>query len=261
MPLSKRVTAEFLGTLWLVLGGCGSAVLATAYPTLGIGFAGVSLAFGLTVLTAAYAVGHISGAHFNPAVSVGLWAGKRFPGNELLPYIVAQVLGAIAAAGIVYLIASGKAGFDLAASGLASNGYGDHSPGKYTVLAAFVAEVVLTFFFLIVILGSTHGRAPKGFAPIAIGLCLTLIHLISIPVTNTSVNPARSTGPALLVAIGGASWPVSQLWLFWVAPILGALLAGFVYPWLVGDDESPSKAEPVVGERSAADPNPAATND
>lgn len=261
MPLSKRVTAEFLGTLWLVLGGCGSAVLATAYPSLGIGFAGVSLAFGLTVLTGAYALGHISGGHFNPAVSFGLWAGKRFPPSELLPYIIAQVLGAIAAAGILYLIASGKAGFDLAAGGLASNGFGDHSPGKYTVLAAFVAEVVLTFFFLIVILGSTHGRAPKGFAPIAIGLCLTLIHLISIPVTNTSVNPARSTGPALLVAIGGASWPLSQLWLFWVAPILGALLAGFVYPWLAGDDESPVKAEPVVGEKSAADQKADATND
>lgn len=243
MPLSKRVTAEFLGTLWLVLGGCGSAVLATAYPTLGIGFAGVALSFGLTVLTGAYALGHISGGHFNPAVSIGLWAGKRFPPNELLPYVLAQVLGAIAAAGIIYLIASGKANFDLAANGLASNGYADHSPGNYTVLAAFVSEVVMTFFFSIVILGSTSKKAAAGFAPLAIGLCLTLIHLVSIPVTNTSVNPARSTGPALIVAFGGASWPVTQLWLFWVAPILGALLAGFVYLWLSGEDPSPEPAK------------------
>ncbi len=248
MPLSKKVTAEFLGTLWLVLGGCGSAVLATAYPSLGIGFAGVSLAFGLTVLTGAYALGHISGGHFNPAVSIGLWAGKRFPANELLPYIIAQVLGAIAAAAILYLIANGKEGFDLAASGLASNGYADHSPGKYAVLAAFITEVVLTFFFLIVILGSTSKKASAGFAPIAIGLCLTLIHLISIPVTNTSVNPARSTGPALLVAFGGASWPVTQLWLFWIAPILGALLAGFVHLWLSGEETAaaPAKDEKAV---------------
>lgn len=254
MPLSKKVTAEFLGTLWLVLGGCGSAVLATAYPSLGIGFAGVSLAFGLTVLTAAYALAHISGGHFNPAVSIGLWAGKRFPANELLPYIVAQILGALAAAGIIYMIASGKTGFDLGVSGLASNGFGDHSPGGYPAMQAFIAEVVLTFFFMIVILGATHGRAPKGFAPIAIGLCLTLVHLISIPVTNTSVNPARSTGPALVMLVGSQVWwPVTQLWLFWVGPILGALLAGFVYPWLVGDDEPPSKSEPVVGEKSAAD--------
>lgn len=237
MPLTKRISAEFLGTLWLVLGGCGSAVLAAAFPNLGIGFAGVSLAFGLTVLTGAYALGHISGGHFNPAVSFGLWAGKRFPGNELLPYIVAQVLGGIAAAGILYLIASGKAGFSLA-GGFASNGFGEHSPGKYEILACFVAEVVMTFFFLIVILGSTHKRAPKGFAPLAIGLCLTLIHLISIPVTNTSVNPARSTGPAIFVQ----GWALSQLWLFWVAPILGALLAGLVFNWLSGDDE----AEEVV---------------
>ena len=248
MPLSKKVTAEFLGTLWLVLGGCGSAVLATAYPTLGIGFAGVALAFGLTVLTGAYALGHISGGHFNPAVSVGLWAGRRFPANELLPYIIAQLLGAIAAAAIIYLIANGKEGFDLAASGLASNGYADHSPGKYTVLAAFVTEVVLTFFFLIVILGSTSKIAPAGFAPIAIGLCLTLIHLISIPVTNTSVNPARSTGPALLVMIGGASWAIGQLWIFWIAPILGALLAGFVHLWLSGEE---------IIEKPAAKPEPA----
>ena len=213
MPLSKRVSAEFLGTLWLVLGGCGSAVLATAYPTLGIGFAGVALAFGLTVLTGAYALGHISGGHFNPAVSIGLWAGRRFPASELLPYIAAQVLGAIAAAGILYIIASGKAGFGVAASGFAANGFGDSpgSPGQYTAVAAFVCEVVMTFFFLIVILGSTHGRAPKNFAPLAIGLCLTLIHLISIPVTNTSVNPARSIGPALFVAFDGGSWAVSQL--------------------------------------------------
>jgi len=246
MPLSKKVTAEFLGTLWLVLGGCGSAVLATAYPSLGIGFAGVSLAFGLTVLTGAYALGHISGGHFNPAVSVGLWAGRRFPANELLPYIVAQILGALAAAGIIYLIASGKVGFDLGASGLASNGYGDHSPGGYPALQGFVAEVVLTFFFLIVILGSTSKSAPAGFAPIAIGLCLTLIHLVSIPVTNTSVNPARSTGPAIVLAVGGqVSWAVTQLWLFWVGPVLGALLAGFVHLWLSGEDTSDTKPEPA----------------
>jgi aquaporin Z len=246
MPLSKRLTAEFIGTLWLVLGGCGSAVLATAYPSLGIGFAGVSLAFGLTVLTGAYALGHISGAHFNPAVSFGLWAGKRFPAGDLLPYIIAQVLGAIAGAAIIFIIAREKAGFSLA-NGFAANGFGDTagSPGNYTPLAAFVAEVVMTFFFLIVILGSTHGRAPKGFAPIAIGLCLTLIHLVTIPVTNTSVNPARSTSQALFV--GG--WAVKELWLFWVAPILGAMLAGFVYSWL-GDDEVPP-AEPVVGENAS----------
>jgi aquaporin Z len=242
MPLSKRLTAEFIGTLWLVLGGCGAAVLATAYPDRGIGFAGVALAFGLTVLTGAYALGHVSGAHFNPAVSVGLWAGKRFPANELLPYIVAQVLGAIAAAGIIYIIASGKAGFSTA-GGFAANGFGstEGSPGGYSALAAFVSEVVMTFFFLVVILGSTHGRAPKGFAPLAIGLCLTLIHLISIPVTNTSVNPARSTGPALFV--GG--WAISQLWMFWVAPILGAAIAGFFYSWLSEDVPEP---EPIVGE-------------
>ncbi|MGQ0543402.1 MAG: aquaporin Z [Blastocatellia bacterium] len=237
MPLSKRLTAEFLGTLWLVLGGCGSAVLATAYPSLGIGFAGVSLAFGLTVLTGAYALGHISGAHFNPAVSIGLWAGKRFPANELLPYIVAQVLGAIAAAGIIYLIATGKTGFSMA-GGFAANGFENTagSPGGYTALAAFVAEVVMTFFFLIVILGVTSKRAPAGFAPLAIGLCLTLIHLVTIPVTNTSVNPARSTGPALMLAFTGSSWAVSQLWMFWVAPILGALLAGFFFVWMSGEE-------------------------
>ena len=237
MPLTKRLSAEFIGTLWLVLGGCGSAVLAASFPALGIGFAGVSLAFGLTVLTMAYAVGHISGAHFNPAVTFGLWAGKRFPTNEVVPYIIAQVLGGIAGAGILYLIASGKPVFVL--GGFASNGFGDHSPGGYNILAAFVAEVVMTFFFLIVILGSTHGKAPRGFAPIAIGLCLTLIHLITIPVTNTSVNPARSTGPAVFVR----GWAVDQLWLFWVAPILGAMLAGILYTWLVGDD-----APDIVGE-------------
>lgn len=238
MPMSKRLTAEFLGTLWLVFGGCGSAVLATAYPSLGIGFAGVALAFGLTVLTGAYAMGHISGAHFNPAVSIGLWAGKRFPAKELLPYIIAQVLGAIAASGLIYLIASGKAGFSVA-GGFAANGFENTpgSPGSYTALAAFIAEVVTTFFFLIVILGVTSRWAPKGFAPLAIGLCLTLIHLITIPVTNTSVNPARSTGPAIFVAIFGGSWAIEKLWLFWVAPILGALLAGFLYTWL-SEDES-----------------------
>jgi aquaporin Z len=249
MPLARRLSAEFIGTLWLVLGGCGSAVLAAAFPSLGIGFAGVALAFGLTVLTGAYALGHISGGHFNPAVSVGLWAGKRFPANDLLPYIIAQVLGAIAGAGILYLIASGKSGFSTA-GGFASNGFADHSPGHYEIVACFVAEVVMTFFFLIVILGSTHRLAPAGFAPIAIGLCLTLIHLISIPVTNTSVNPARSTGPAIFV--GG--WALSQLWLFWVAPILGALLAGFFYTWLVGDDEPAAAVvveETVVVEESA----------
>lgn len=246
MPLSKRVSAEFLGTLWLVLGGCGSAVLATAYPSLGIGFAGVSLAFGLTVLTGAYALGHISGGHFNPAVSVGLWAGKRFPASELLPYIAAQILGAIAAAGILYVIATGKADFGVAKSGFAANGFGAGSPGSpggYTAIAAFVCEVVMTFFFLIVILGVTSKRAAAGFAPLAIGLCLTLIHLISIPVTNTSVNPARSIGPALFVAFDGGSWAVSQLWLFIVAPILGAALAGFVHIWLSGDEDAEAAAE------------------
>ena len=241
MPLVKRISAEFIGTLWLVLGGCGSAILAAAFPSLGIGFAGVALAFGLTVLTMAYAIGHISGCHLNPAVSVGLWAGKRFPANELLPYIVAQVLGAIAGAAIIYVIASGKPGFSTA-GGFAANGYDAHSPGGYSLVAAMVCEVVMTFFFLIVILGATYSRAPQGFAPIAIGMCLTLIHLISIPVTNTSVNPARSTGPALFA--GG--WAIGQLWLFWVAPIVGALIAGFVYSWLVADDKPP-----IVGDAGA----------
>ena len=224
MSLTKRAVAEFFGTFWLVFGGCGSAVLAAAFPALGIGFVGVALAFGLTVLTMAYAIGHISGCHLNPAVSVGLVAGKRFPASELLPYIIAQVVGAIAAAGCLYVIASGKAGFSLS-GGFASNGYGAHSPGEYSLVACFVAEAVLTMFFLFVILGATDKRAPAGFAPIAIGLCLTLIHLISIPVTNTSVNPARSTGPAIFV--GG--WAVSQLWLFWVAPIVGAAIGGIIY--------------------------------
>jgi aquaporin Z len=227
MSLSKKVGAEFLGTFWLVLGGCGSAVLAAAFPNLGIGFVGVALAFGLTVLTMAFAIGHISGCHLNPAVSVGLWIGKRFSVRDLIPYIVAQVLGAIAGAGILFVIASGKAGFKLS-DGFAANGYADHSPGGYTLVACLVAEVVFTFMFLIIILGSTDKRAPAGLAPIAIGLGLTLIHLISIPVTNTSVNPARSTGQAIFV--GG--WALSQLWLFWVAPIVGAALAGLVYSWL-----------------------------
>ncbi|MGA7291167.1 MAG: aquaporin Z [Terriglobales bacterium] len=230
MTLSKRCFAEFFGTFWLVFGGCGSAVLAAAFPNLGIGFAGVALAFGLTLLTMAFTIGPISGCHINPAVSVGLVVGKRFPVSELLPYVVAQVLGAILGSSVLYVIASGKEGFSLA-GGFASNGYGAHSPGGYSLLACFVAEVVLTFFFLLVILGSTDERAPKGFAPIAIGLCLTLIHLISIPVTNTSVNPARSTGPAIFV--GG--WAVGQLWLFWVAPIVGAALAGFIYSLLFAE--------------------------
>src|SRR5689334_6924478 len=232
MPLTNRLAAEFFGTLWLVLGGCGSAVLAAAFPSLGIGFAGVALAFGLTVLTMAFAIGHISGCHLNPAVSVGLFVGGRFRAGDLIPYIIAQVLGAIAGAAVLYLIASGKAGFDVHA-GFASNGYADHSPGGYSLTAAFACEVVMTFFFLMIILGATDKRAPAGFAPIAIGLGLTLIHLISIPVTNTSVNPARSTGPAIFA--GG--WALAQLWLFWVAPILGAAIAGVVYRW-VGAERS-----------------------
>ena len=227
MSLMRRSAAEMIGTFWLVFGGCGSAVLAAAFPDLGIGFLGVALAFGLTVLTMAFAIGHISGCHLNPAVSFGLWAGKRFPASELLPYIVAQVVGAILGAMVLYIIASGSAGFSLT-NGFASNGYGEHSPGGYPLLSCLVAEIVLTFFFLMVILGSTDSRAPKGFAPIAIGLALTLIHLISIPVTNTSVNPARSTGPALFVG----DWALGQLWLFWLAPIVGAMLAGWLYRWL-----------------------------
>jgi aquaporin Z len=234
MTLNKRCFAEFLGTFWLVFGGCGSAVFAAAFPNLGIGFAGVAMAFGLTLLTMAFAIGPISGCHINPAVSVGLVVGKRFPVSELLPYVVAQVLGGIVASGTLYLIASGKEGFTLA-GGFASNGYGTHSPGGYSLLACFLAEVVLTLFFLLVILGSTDDRAPKGFAPIAIGLCLTLIHLISIPITNTSVNPARSTGPAIFVR----GWATAQLWLFWLAPIIGAALAGVIYSQLFA--EGPQK--------------------
>jgi aquaporin Z len=247
MSLIKRCVAELIGTFWLVLGGCGSAVLAAAYTAdaatlsvnvkfpLGIGLVGVSLAFGLTVLTMAYAFGHISGGHFNPAVSFGLWAGKRFPGSDLLPYIVAQVLGAILGAAVVYLIATGKAGFTLTGSNpLATNGFGEHSPSGYSLFAAFLTEVVMTFMFLLVILGVTDRRAPQGFAPLAIGLALTLIHLISIPVTNTSVNPARSTGPALFAGTA----LVSQLWLFWLAPILGAILAGFLYSSVFAESRS-----------------------
>jgi len=227
MNLTKRAAAELLGTFWLVLGGCGSAVLAAAFPNVGIGLLGVSFAFGLTVLTVAYTIGHISGCHLNPAVSIGLVAGGRFKAADLPAYIIAQVIGAVAAAAVLYFIASGKAGFSLA-GGLASNGYEAHSPGGYSLAAAFVAEVVLTAFFLLIIMGSTDKRAPAGFAPIAIGLTLTLIHLISIPVTNTSVNPARSTGPALIVG----DWALSQLWLFWVAPIIGAVIGGVLYRWL-----------------------------
>ena len=228
----KRYVAEFIGTFWLVLGGCGSAVLAAAFPEVGIGLLGVSLAFGLTVLTMAYAIGHISGCHLNPAVSVGLYVGGRFEAKELAPYIIAQVLGGIVAGGILYLIASGKAGFEVTA-GFASNGYGEHSPGGYSLFSALVTEVVMTFAFLIIILGATDKRAPQGFAPIAIGLGLTLIHLISIPVTNTSVNPARSTG----VALYAGGWAISQLWLFWVAPIVGAVFGGIVYRFFGSKDE------------------------
>jgi aquaporin Z len=226
MTLRIRMVAEFIGTFWLVLGGCGSAVLAAAFPGVGIGLLGVSLAFGLTVLTMAYAIGHISGCHLNPAVSVGLAAGGRFSWSEVVPYAIAQVIGAVVAAALLYLIASGKAGFDLG-GGLASNGYGEHSPGHYSLGAALITELVMTFMFLMIILGATDARAPQGFAPLAIGLALTLIHLISIPVTNTSVNPARSTGPALIVG----SWALEQLWMFWLAPLAGALLAGTLYRW------------------------------
>lgn len=229
MDMSRRAAAEFIGTFWLVLGGCGSAVLAAAFPNLGIGLLGVSLAFGLTLLTMAFAIGHISGCHINPAVTIGLVAGGRFKAAEMIPYIVAQVLGAVAAGGVLYLIASGQAGF-MVSDGFAANGYGDHSPGGYSLSAALVSEIVMTFAFLFVIMGATDDRAPKGFAPIPIGLCLTLIHLISIPVTNTSVNPARSTGPAIFV--GG--WALAQLWLFWLAPIVGAILGGWCYRWLGG---------------------------
>jgi aquaporin Z len=228
----KKYAAEFFGTFWLVLGGCGSAVLAAAFPELGIGLLGVALAFGLTVLTMAYAIGHISGCHLNPAVSFGLWAGGRFEGKDLVPYIVAQVLGGVVAGGVLFLIASGKSGFDVSA-GFASNGYGAHSPGGYTLWACLITEIVMTAMFLIVILGATDKRAPKGMAPIAIGLCLTLIHLISIPVTNTSVNPARSTG----VAVFAGGWAVAQLWLFWIAPIAGGLIGAAIYRFLGGAEE------------------------
>lgn len=231
MTLTKKLGAEFIGTFWLVLGGCGSAVLAAGFPDVGIGLLGVSLAFGLTVLTMAFAIGHISGCHLNPAVSFGLWSGGRFSTAELGPYIAAQVAGGIAGAAILYVIASGQVGFDVTA-GFASNGYGEHSPGGYSLTAALVTEIVMTFMFLMIILGATDKRAPAGFAPIAIGLGLTLIHLISIPVTNTSVNPARSTG----VAIFQGDWAVSQLWLFWLAPIVGAILAGIVYKWFESED-------------------------
>lgn len=227
----KKLVAEFIGTSWLVLGGCGSAVLAAAYPELGIGFVGVAIAFGLTVVSMAYSIGHISGCHLNPAVSLGLWAGGRFDQKELLPYIVAQVLGGIAGATILYLIASGKSGFEI--GGFAANGYGEHSPGGYNMIAALVTEITMTFMFLIIILGSTHSKAPNGFAGLAIGLGLTLIHLISIPVTNTSVNPARSTSQAIFAG----DWALTQLWLFWVAPIIGAVLAGFVYKMLSPEEE------------------------
>jgi aquaporin Z len=224
--MSKKLAAEFIGTFWLVLGGCGSAVLAAAFPELGIGFAGVALAFGLTVLTMAYAIGHISGCHLNPAVTLGLWAGGRHPVGEVVPYIVVQVLGGVAGAFMLYMIASGKPGFEL--GGFASNGFGEHSPGGYSLAACFLTEVVMTLMFLLIILGATDKRAPAGFAPIAIGLGLTLIHLFSVPVTNASVNPARSTGPALIVG----DWALAQLWLFWVGPIFGALIAGYIYRWL-----------------------------
>jgi aquaporin Z len=240
IPISKRLLAELFGTFWLVFGGCGSAVLAAGFPDVGIGFVGVSLAFGLTVLTMAYSIGHISGCHLNPAVTIGLWSGGRFPAKDIAPYIVAQVIGAIVAAFILLQIASGKPEFALAANGLAVNGFGDLSPGGYPMVSGLIIEVVLTFGFLMVILGATDTRSPSGFAPIAIGLALTLIHLISIPVTNTSVNPARSTGPALLV--GGLA--LQQLWLFWIAPIVGALIAGLAYRGIAGEPPAP----PVTGE-------------
>ncbi|ARV73173.1 aquaporin Z [Vibrio campbellii] len=230
----NRYMAEFFGTFWLVLGGCGSAVLAAGFPDVGIGLLGVSLAFGLTVLTMAFAIGHISGCHLNPAVTIGLWAGGRFDTKDVVPYIIAQVIGGVIAGGILYVIATGQAGFDVVGSGFAANGYGAHSPGQYSMVAALVTEVVMTMMFLIVIMGATDKRAPQGFAPIAIGLCLTLIHLISIPVTNTSVNPARSTGVAVFVG----DWAVSQLWLFWVAPIVGGILGALIYKNLLGTESN-----------------------
>jgi aquaporin Z len=245
--LTRRSIAEFVGTFWLVFGGCGSAVLAAAFPQLGIGFLGVALAFGLTVLTMAFAIGHISGCHLNPAVTLGLVVGKRFPASGILPYVVAQVLGGLAGAGALFLIASGKAGFDLS-NGFASNGYGEHSPGGYSLTACLTAEVILTFMFLMIILGATDKRAPQGFAPIAIGLGLTLIHLIGIPVTNLSVNPARSTGPAVFV--GG--WATAQLWLFWVAPLIGAAIAGVVYPAIAGEAEERQSEIKSMRSRAAS---------
>ncbi len=246
MPLAKRMTAEFVGTFWLVLGGCGSAVLAAGFPELGIGFVGVSLAFGLTVLTMAYALGHVSGCHLNPAVTVGLAVARRFPRADVLPYVAAQVLGGIAAAGVLYLVASGRAGFDVSA-GFAANGVGEHSPGGYALTAGLLAEVVMTFVFVFVILGATDVRAPAGFAPIAIGLCLTLIHLVTIPVTNTSVNPARATGPAVFV--GG--WALAQLWVFWVAPLAGAIAAGVVYPWLSASPRQAAERDHAAMKQTA----------
>jgi aquaporin Z len=245
MSIKQRAAAEFIGTFWLVLGGCGSAVLAAAFPNVGIGLLGVAFAFGLTVLTMAYALGHVSGCHLNPAVTCGLVAGGRFKAADALPYVVAQVFGAVVAAGLLYVIASGRAGFDLA-GGLAANGYGEHSPGGYSLMSGFVTEVVMTFMFLVIILGATDERAPQGFAPIAIGLGLTLIHLVSIPVTNTSVNPARSTGPAIIV--GG--WALSQLWLFWLAPVLGAVCAGLGYRLVAGGQTelTPGVSELTIGE-------------
>ena len=238
MSLTRKMAAEVLGTFWLVFAGCGSAVLAAGVPGVGIGWLGVSFAFGLSLMTMAFAIGHISGCHVNPAVSVGLWMGGRFPASEIIPYWIAQLVGAVVAAGVLAVIANGAAGFDLVASGFAANGYAEHSPGGYSMTAALVAEVVLTFIFLMIILGATDGRAPAGLGPIAIGLGLTVIHLVGIPVTNLSVNPARSTGPALFV--GG--WALSQLWLFWVAPIMGAALAGFAYRWMAGESEPATSA-------------------
>ena len=252
MTLSRRLGAEFIGTFWLVLAGCGSAVLAAKFPEVGIGLLGVSLAFGLSVLTMAYAFGHISGGHFNPAVTVGLWLGRRTPARDVFPYILTQVVAAIAAAGVLWVIASGKAGFSASAGGFAANGYGKHSPGGYGLGAALVAELVMTAIFLLVILGSTDRRAPKGMGPLAIGLCLTLIHLVTIPVTNTSVNPARSTGQALFV--GG--WALAQLWLFWLAPLVGAAVAGFGYRYVVGDDGT----EKIASEAQDAAAAPALKN-
>jgi aquaporin Z len=247
MSLANKLAAELIGTFWLVIGGCGSAVLAATFPAVGIGLLGVSLAFGLSVLTMAYAIGHISGCHLNPAVTVGLTVARRFPASNVIPYVVAQVLGAILAAGVLYLIASGRAGFDVAA-GFASNGFEEHSPGGYSMWAGVLVEVVMTFVFLFVILGATDDRAPAGLAPIAIGLCLTLIHLVSIPVTNTSVNPARSTGPALFV--GG--WALAQLWVFWIAPLVGAVAAGIVYPLVSGGAQRVPEGAAVPGVKRSA---------